>query len=233
MNYFTSSDPHPDILFRHSIWLLFWHSFLHFIWHTFWHSVWHMFWHSIWHSFWPSIWHTFWHSFWDMFCHSIWHSFWHSIWHSFWDSFWHCVWHSLWHVFRRAQHVELAEAAEKVEEHRDPHLASREKGIWPMDMTIWTTTWWTWWVNIVSWTATSTHASKFNHCASRREWPRWFLARWRLSLWKMPWVTPNRHGQMAEIGCGLWVFSGWGCGKRHHINSTGWWIEICFVIRPT
>ena len=39
-NYFTSSDPHPDI------------SFWHFIWHSnsFWHSTSHLFWHSSWHA---------------------------------------------------------------------------------------------------------------------------------------------------------------------------------------
>ena len=30
-SYFTSSDPHPDILFRYSIWHAFWHSFWHYI----------------------------------------------------------------------------------------------------------------------------------------------------------------------------------------------------------
>ena len=189
MNYFISSDPHPAILFRHSIWLLFWHSFLHFIWHTFWHSFWHMFWHSIWHSGLLSDIHS------DILSDIMYVL----------PFYLACSVPSMWswrYIGPRGapQHPELDE------EHRDPHLAGREKGIWPMDMSIWTTTWWTWWVNIGSWTATRTHGSKFNHCAFRREWPRWFLVRWRLSLWKMPWVTPNRHGQMAEIGYGLWVF---------------------------
>ena len=56
-NYFTSSDPHPDILF--------WHSFRHSIWHIFWHSIciWHSIWHLFWHSFCRSFWHYIWHVF--------------------------------------------------------------------------------------------------------------------------------------------------------------------------
>ena len=60
--YFTSSDPHPDILF--------WHAFWHYIWHTdilsdiFWYIL--PDWHSIWHIFWHSIWHLFWHSIYDI-----------------------------------------------------------------------------------------------------------------------------------------------------------------------
>jgi len=45
------------------------------------------------------------------------------------------------------------------------------------------------------------------------------------------------HSKQARANGRDWIwlvsFSGWGCRKRHHINITGWWIEICFVIHPT
>ena len=62
---FSSSDPRPDPLFRHSFWHIppGSHCFWHILWHFFWHSIWHLFWHSFWHIFWHSSWHSIWQTF--------------------------------------------------------------------------------------------------------------------------------------------------------------------------
>ena len=89
----SSSDPHPDTLFRHTIWMYIYCISISILYiYVFWHFIWHSFWHILWNSFWHSMWHLFWHTFW----HICWHSFWHQFWH-FWYYVWHLFRHSLWH----------------------------------------------------------------------------------------------------------------------------------------
>ena len=115
INYLTSSDSHPDTLFRHSFW------------HIIWMCIWHMY---------SDIWESFWHLFR--------HSFLHSIRHLFWQSFWDSIWPSLWHEFgsrRTPQHHgsdpfmstvpprrQRTEAEEEVEEEEGEGEESEEGG---------------------------------------------------------------------------------------------------------